>query len=217
MGKRHQTFIAETINIDFKNSLLVAKELISAIEHYKRFELFCTGEDIDNATEKLTNAGTIAYRAMEHAYKNYIYYYYKEKYDKGDITQAEFESNILFLTNPVNGHFATHKDLKDKFCSLVTNPAADLDEIFNGTQKSSNGPKHEYKIPNPVKLKVQLGEMIKFFKEYVYKDIEYPVLTDSLMGDECAWVELLDDCDGFSDAFHYVLVSPNKIEDKKIM
>lgn len=82
MGKRHQTFIAETINIDFKNSLLVAKELISAIEHYKRFELFCTGEDIDNATEKLTNAGTIAYRAMEHAYKNYIYYYYKEKYDK---------------------------------------------------------------------------------------------------------------------------------------
>lgn len=215
MGKRHQTFIAETINIDFKNSLLVAKELISAIEHYKRFELFCTGEDIDNATEKLTNAGTIAYRAMEHAYKNYIYYYYKEKYDKGDIAQAEFESNILFLTNPVNGHFATHKDLKDKFCSLVTNPAADLDEIFNGTQKSSNGPKHEYKIPNPVKLKVQLGEMIKFFKEYVYKDIEYPVLTDSLMGDECAWVELLDDCDGFSDAFHYVLVSPNKIEDKK--
>lgn len=215
MEKRHQTFISETINIDFKNSLLVAKELISAIEHYKRFELFCTGEDTDNATENLTNAGTIAYRAMEHAYKNYIYYYYKKKYDKGDITQSQFERNTYFLTNPVNGHFATHKDLKDKFCSLVVNLDSDLEEIFKGTQKSSNGPKHEYKVPDPVKLKVQLGEMVNFFEKYIYKDIEYPILTNSLMGDEYAWVELLEDCDGFSDAFHYVLVSPKKIKDTK--
>ena len=88
MEKRHQTFITETINIDFKNSLLVAKELISAIEHYKRFELFCTGEDTDNATENLTNAGTIAYRAMEHAYKNYIYYINKHRF-----CQFMFSSN----------------------------------------------------------------------------------------------------------------------------
>ena len=173
MGKRHQTFIAEALNIDFKNSLLVAKELISAIEHYKRFELFCTGEDIDNATENLTNAGTIAYRAMEHAYKNYIYYYYKEKYNKGDIAQPDFETNTYFLTNPINGRFATHKDLKDKFCSLVVNVNSDLEEIFNGAQKSSIGPKHEYKVPDPVKLKVQLGEMIKFFKKYIYRIFTY--------------------------------------------
>lgn len=208
MGKRYKPFKMASINIDFKQTNLVTKELVTAIEHYKRFEMFELGDDIDNSITNLTDAGTIAYRAMEHAYKNYIFRYYKEEYDKGRISQTEFDGQIDFLTKPVEGRFVTHKDLKDKFCSIISKPKVDVKLIFDGATKSNNGPKHEFTIPDPVGLKMQISEMVKFFNIYISANEKYPSLADTILGDEFAWIEFLNDCDDFSNAYQFVLVAP---------
>ena len=67
-GKNHKGFKLATSNFDYKKTTLVARELISAIERFKRFEMFNAGEDLDNATSNLKEAGTLAYQAIEHAY-----------------------------------------------------------------------------------------------------------------------------------------------------
>jgi hypothetical protein len=208
MSKKNRGFNIATSNFDYKKTTLVARELISAIEHYKRFEMFNAGEDIDNATSNLKEAGTLAYQAIEHAYKNVIHYYYKYKLDRKEITQSQFDSYTSFMSLRPRGKTANHFVLKNKFCELYPSHTVDIELIFRGSHDSNNGPKHDAKVPNPTDLKVQLGEMIKFFKKYISADEDYPALVDTTLGEEYAWLEFRNDFDDFSDSFQYVLVAP---------
>lgn len=209
MNQKYKTFKKKTATINFRNTQLVANELISAITEYKTFQMYECGEDTDNAIKCLTSSGTIAYRAMEHAYKNYIYYYYKNKLDSGQICQSEFDIKTSFLFSQQNhGRFTTHRDLKELFCKLVSNPAADLNLILCGAQGSNNGPKHNGEVPDPTKLKVQLDQMSRFFKTYITNKVDYPSFADSLLSTDYAWQELKSYCNNFSNHYQFILVAP---------
>lgn len=209
MSKKNKGFQIATSDFDYKKTTLIARELISAIEHYKRFEMFNAGEDLENATSNLKEAGTLAYQAMEHAYKNCIFYFYKSKLDRKEITQSQFNSYTSFMSlRPYEGKTASHKVLKNKFCELFPSHPVDVELIFRGSYDSNNGPKHEAKVPNPTDLKVQLGEMLKFFRVYISADEDYPALVDTTLGEEYAWLEFRNDCDDFSDSYQYILITP---------
>ena len=204
-------FRNETKKQDYTNTATVVSELISAINKYKEFELQKAGGDMDRASEKLIAAGTQAYQAMEHAYKNRIYWHYEYEFRAGKIDSWVRDTKILF--DPV-GHYDTHSDLKNKFCEFEKEPKANLDLILNGADLSGNKPKHDARVPDHVALKAQLVEMVKFFRAYMDPDAHYPSLSASFAGEQYAWQEFKEKVGGFGSEYQYMLVAPSYLDDQ---
>ncbi len=204
-------FRNETKKQDYTNTATVVSELISAINKYKEFELQKAGGDMDRASEKLIAAGTQAYQAMEHAYKNYIYWHYEGQYQAGFIGWRQRDRETAFESLD---HFDTHSDLKDKFCVIEKEPKANLDLILNGADLSGNKPKHDARVPDHVALKAQLVEMVKFFRAYLDPDAHYPSLSASFAGEQYAWQEFKEKVGGFGSEYQYMLVAPSYLDDQ---
>ena len=63
------------MNTNFRNASQVADEFKRALMNYNDYQISIKGSDEKTAITYLKQAGQLAYSAMEHAYKNYLYLY----------------------------------------------------------------------------------------------------------------------------------------------
>lgn len=205
--------MASIMETNFRNASQVADEFKSALREYNDYQLSIKGGNEKVAITHLKQAGQLAYAAMEHAYKNYIYHYYLSRFEEKLIDKITWQEKQDFLTEKVymagSGQFgyATHKDLMDEFYSIVKTPVADLQLIFKEAQDGNNDIKHDAQVPDSRKLLPALLEMKKFFVEYISKDTDFPDLTISAYEKDSAFLNIRTACNNFSDLYSYVFVS----------
>lgn len=220
--KKLRFFQERTRNTDFKNTETIVLDFIESIEDYKVFQLLENGGDTKNAGRKLKYSGTKAYMAMELAYKNRLHYFYEEQRHEGKLSQSEYDSRQAKLRNDRK---LNHFDLKEMFIDNIVKSqvvsdvkpdvVVDLELILRGASNNNNKPKHKGGIPNPLELRRALNEMTKFFKKYIDPYENYPVITDSLLKEENAWLEMKHDCDDFDESNCYILIAPKNFIHKK--
>ena len=153
MKEKLKEFSKEARAMDFKNNQQIAEELVSAIKKYNEFQLFLSGNDNTTAALRLKDSGTQAFRAMEFAYKNYLYHHYESELASGAINLTRY--NNLMQFQGVKGH-ATHQELMELFTAINPNPVGNVRLILQGAQQNNNDPKHNATVPDPKELKMLL-------------------------------------------------------------
>ena len=205
--------MASIMETNFRNASQVVDEFKSALREYNDYQLSMKGGNEIVAVTHLKQAGQLAYAAMEHAYKNYIYRYYQSKFEENLIDKETWQEEQDFLTIKIffkdtcTYKYASHKDLMDEFCNIVKTPMANLQLILNESDDGNNDIKHDAEVPDPRKLLPALLEMKRFFVEYISNDIDYPELTVSAYEKDSAFLHIRTACNNFSDLYSYIFVS----------
>lgn len=205
--------MANIMETNFRNASQVAEEFKSALREYNDYQLSMKGGNERIAVTHLKQAGQLAYAAMEHAYKNYIYRYYQSKFEENLIDREtwqekqDFLTEIIYFKDTGTYRHAYHKDLMDEFCNIVKAPVANLQLILKESDDGNNDIKHDAEVPDPKKLLPALLEMKKFFSEYILKETDYPDLTISAYEKDSAFLNIRTACNNFSDLYSYVFVS----------
>lgn len=206
-SQKFTEFINSTNTVNYKDFNVIIKNFNEAVRLFKKFEDIYRAGDTELATVKLRVAANTLYQSGEWALKNYLDRRYRELFEEGEISLENKVIAIDTLSKKDCNLYFLLEEMKLKAKPTIYESNLMCNEILNSASDVNNKTKHIAKTPDPNKFKIVLGEIRKLIRVYIDSEAKLSVLDDTIYGEKNVWYEIVEECNGFSEEYTYILIT----------